>query len=1010
MAVPADPFGTAGLRAAVLAGWAASPARFREDANAEEDLALGGYRDRALVELAQNANDAAARDGQAGRLLLRLREGELAASNTGAVLSAEGVEALCTLRASAKRDASSVGRFGVGFAAVLGLSDAPRVCSTTGAVGFDRARSRAEVERIASLADELVRRGGAVPALRLPWPLDEAAEPGWATTVRLPLRDGAAEGLARRLLEEVGPGLLLGLSHLDEVVIELDGRRRLLAAARDGDEVVVLDDGMPSRWRSTHRTELLPAALLSERPTEERDRRRVTLRWAVPVDAQGRPAPWPDRVPRVVHAPTPTALPCSLPALLLADLPLDPTRRQVAEGALTEHLVGLAAAAYVDLVAALGHPALVPRGMPLGPFDASLTEAVLDRLPHSAVLPGGLSPADVVAVPQAPPGLIDALGAAAPATLPELWVRDGAATTALRVRRVGLGELLESLDGPELSPARWREVYATLVEVPAEDLAGLPVPLADGRTARGPRGLLLPEGPVPAGLAELGLRLVHPQAAHPVLRRAGAIPAGPAQLLADPAVRAAVLDGPEAAGLGLRAGVLDGPEAAGLDPARLATLVLGLVAAADVGVAEHPWLAELELPDDAGELSLPEEMALPGAPVLDLVEPGSYRLPDPAVLEAVGPTPLRAVGVRWSIPLLAARDWLPGAGPDEGPAPLASLDGVPDWVAEVLEPLAPGHPDAVLVPEAVVLGDLDLVHPDAWPAALAVLAADRELRAAVCQPFTVLAETTSARVTGYSAWWLRRNVRLAGASPTGFRLPGTDGLLAALFDPLPDEVGLDPELAAALGVVTDMRTLLAQPGGPDRLLDRLTEPGLALDPATLSRCYAELVAAAAQVEPPERVRAVLGEDTVVRPAAQVLVADRPDLLPLLASRPHLRVSAGLAGDLAALLAVEPATRALARQLRSAELGRGQARAVPEPAHRLRPSLPSQWVEHDEIRVDGVDLPWLLVEGVVHAATMAGLARGLAWVAGDWPGRHQLEAALLDPVALPELLAEADLDP
>ena len=38
----ADPFGTAELRRTVLAAWTASPARFREDANAEEDYALGG--------------------------------------------------------------------------------------------------------------------------------------------------------------------------------------------------------------------------------------------------------------------------------------------------------------------------------------------------------------------------------------------------------------------------------------------------------------------------------------------------------------------------------------------------------------------------------------------------------------------------------------------------------------------------------------------------------------------------------------------------------------------------------------------------------------------------------------------------------------------------------------------------------------------------------------------------------------------------------------------------------
>src|ERR1700710_450685 len=132
----ADPFDTAGLRRRVLAAWTDSPGRFREDANAEEDLVRGGYRDRLLVELAQNAADAAARAGVPGRLRLELAGdgaggGGVRAANTGAPLDAGGVEGLASLRASAKRDeTASVGRFGVGFAAVLAVSDEPAVGST----------------------------------------------------------------------------------------------------------------------------------------------------------------------------------------------------------------------------------------------------------------------------------------------------------------------------------------------------------------------------------------------------------------------------------------------------------------------------------------------------------------------------------------------------------------------------------------------------------------------------------------------------------------------------------------------------------------------------------------------------------------------------------------------------------------------------------------------------------------------------------------------------------------
>ena len=91
MQTASDPFGTAGVRGNVLAAWAASPARFREDANAEEDLVRGGYRDRLLVELAQNAADAAVRAGMSGRLRLVLEDDVLRAANTGAHLDADGV-------------------------------------------------------------------------------------------------------------------------------------------------------------------------------------------------------------------------------------------------------------------------------------------------------------------------------------------------------------------------------------------------------------------------------------------------------------------------------------------------------------------------------------------------------------------------------------------------------------------------------------------------------------------------------------------------------------------------------------------------------------------------------------------------------------------------------------------------------------------------------------------------------------------------------------------------------
>ncbi|MBB1261578.1 sacsin N-terminal ATP-binding-like domain-containing protein, partial [Streptomyces alkaliterrae] len=315
-----DLFQTAALRRRVLDAWAASPARFREDANAEEDLALGGYRDRLVVELAQNASDAAARAGVPGRLRLTLTEDTLIAANTGARLDAAGVESLSTLRASAKRDDAAreaerdgtgrdaapaadgppVGRFGVGFAAVLAVTDEPAVVGRSGGVRWSLAEAREMAAELPSLADELRRREGHVPLLRLPLPAEGSAPDGYDTAVVLPLRDPAARDLTYRLLTAVDDGLLLALPGLAEVTVETADGVRTLARREEGPYTVIGDN----RWRTVTHSGVADPALLADRPLEERERPHWTITWAVPVDAAGAPVR-PATTPHV-HAPTPT--------------------------------------------------------------------------------------------------------------------------------------------------------------------------------------------------------------------------------------------------------------------------------------------------------------------------------------------------------------------------------------------------------------------------------------------------------------------------------------------------------------------------------------------------------------------------------------------------------------------------------------------------------------------------------------------------------------------------------
>lgn len=92
----------------------------------------------------------------------------------------------------------------------------------------------------------------------------------------------------------------------------------------------------------------------------------------------------------------------------------------------------------------------------------------------------------------------------------------------LEVARLPLADAIDRLAGLEKSPDWWRRLYESLAGVDPDRLSGLPVPLADGRTTTGPRQVLLPGVEAaridPGTLARLGLKVAHPDAAHPCWR------------------------------------------------------------------------------------------------------------------------------------------------------------------------------------------------------------------------------------------------------------------------------------------------------------------------------------------------------------------------------------------------------------------------------------------------------------------------------------------------------------
>jgi hypothetical protein len=384
------------------------------------------------------------------------------------------------------------------------------------------------------------------------------------------------------------------------------------------------------------------------------------------------------------------------------------------------------------------------------------------------------------------------LADAVPGLLPPAWaVRRE--LDLLGVRRQRLADLVDDLAGLARPPEWWRSVYDGLAagRVDPDALSGLPVPLADGRLVRGPRGVvLLPESPEQDGLAArlepLGLRVG--AVSHPLLERLGALVADPQAVLRLPAVLALVADSVE----------LD-------DPGPVAEAVLSLVAAAG-GDGSQGTLAALALPDDVGDWTPAGELLLPGGRLAGILAADALGTVDALWVDRWGPDVLRAVGVLDTFAVV--RDADVAVDPDVAPH---DLDAEDDWLDRVLDGLgdaaASGLPPVLT--ELVAVRDLDLVDPGRWAEALLALAADLELRSAVLDPARVLTgDGQVVDVPSYTAWWLGEHAVLGGRRPGELALPGAD--VAGLLDPAPD-LGLDDAFLRALGVAGSVADVARSP-------------------------------------------------------------------------------------------------------------------------------------------------------------------------------------------------------
>ena len=378
-----------------LEAYEKQPNLVREHANHEEDTAHGGYAHRQLLELVQNSADALSLAG-GGRIVIQLTEAHLYCADDGSPIDKDGVRALMFSHLSSKRGTSEIGRFGLGFKSVLGVTDTPEFFSRSGSFRFDRTRAADAIRPLVPDAERY-------PVLRLPeaidpWPEMEA-DPirrelmDWAVNiVRLPLKPGAHADLDEQI-SKFQPEFLLFVEHVQHLELQTGEREkdkddtRIIKLNHQNGMYLLHDGQRKTRWMIFKRTHTLSPDARSDRQTLD-DADQVPITWAAPLDSLSLPGHfW-------AFFPTQTA--SLLAGILNAPWKTNEDRQNLLPGVRNEELIDAAAAMVAEKLPRLStqedparHLDALPRRQERGDsvHSGRLREQLFAALAGRAVVP-----------------------------------------------------------------------------------------------------------------------------------------------------------------------------------------------------------------------------------------------------------------------------------------------------------------------------------------------------------------------------------------------------------------------------------------------------------------------------------------------------------------------------------------------------------------------------------------------------------------------------------------------
>lgn len=260
--------------------------RVAEDVGKERGIAEGGYGRKQIQELIQNAADALL--GSGGRIEVILTDSCLYVANEGVPFSSSGLRALLYTHLSNKTG-NEIGRFGLGFKSIAGISENPQIFSRSVSLEFNR--DRTAVDLSTRFGTKITPEG--VPALRFAWAINAQdriskdrvlSDLSWAATiVKAPLRPGTSVALSNEI-GSFDDSFSIFAPHVRELTLDdrTSGIRREFRTTSRGNRINLSTEGTSTEWLVVSR-EHTPSPIALESAGYAASRDKVKLSWAVPV-------------------------------------------------------------------------------------------------------------------------------------------------------------------------------------------------------------------------------------------------------------------------------------------------------------------------------------------------------------------------------------------------------------------------------------------------------------------------------------------------------------------------------------------------------------------------------------------------------------------------------------------------------------------------------------------------------------------------------------------------------